>query len=221
MLLCVKHNYFTLRRVVSFIIIGLSVATTTGCGRRVEFDNEQTGDTSQLSGVAVASAGLVATVRPNEPKKIQAEEGCGDEHHGAIQEPMERIEKDPKTGQIRTKVGQAFDLSKQRISVSQAINTPMDYAQKEVILEGEVTAMCSHRRAWYAIVDSSGKAPLRIIVAPHFLVPKDAMGKRSRVIGILESSEVPEQTARHLSKDHGLPEERRTTILRATGAEFY
>jgi hypothetical protein len=192
-----------------------------GCGRRVESDIAQAADTAKLSGVAIPSGGLAATARPTEPKKIQAEEGCGDDHASAIQDPVERIEKDQKTGQLRTKVGQAIDSLKQRISVSQALKNPMDYAQKEVIIEGEVTAMCSHRRAWYAIVDGSGKAPLRIVVAPQFLVPKDSMGKHSRVIGVLESNEVPEQTARHLSKDHGLPEDRRTTILRAKGAEFY
>jgi hypothetical protein len=221
MLTRVKHNYLTLRCAVTRIVFGLSVAATMGCGRRVESETEQAADTVKLSGVAVASAGLAATVDPTEPKKIRAEEGCGDEHFGAIQEPVERIERDQKTGQIRTKVGQAIDSIKQRISVSQALKNPTAYAQKEVILEGEVTAMCSHRRAWYAIVDGSGKAPLRIIVAPQFLVPKDSMGKHSRVIGVLESNEIPEQTARHLSKDHGLPEDLRTTILRAKGAEFY
>jgi hypothetical protein len=221
MLTLVKHKNLISICTITRIVVGLGVVATMGCGRRVESDTEQAADTAKLSGVAVASAGLAATVRPTEPKKIQAEEGCGDEHIGAIQEPIERIEKDPKTGQSRTKVGQAIDLTKKRISVSQALKNPMEYGQQEVLLEGEVTAMCSHRRAWYAIMDGSEKTPLRIIVAPQFLVPKDSMGRHSRVVGVLESNEIPEQTARHLSKDHGLPEDLRTTVLRAKGAEFY
>jgi len=112
--------------------------------------------------------------------------------------------------------------------VADVLATPDKYAGKLLQLEGNVSAMCEGRRAWFAIVgnDQTG-ASLRVLTAPVFLVPAGSVGKQVRVEGKLETTELSPETANHLEKDHKLPTPHASngpvtqTVLRATVAEFY
>lgn len=198
---------------IFLIVLGMvgAAAATTGCGRRVE--REQTPTTQ-----ATAVREVAATAAPS--SQPVPEESCGLMPAGQIRDPEERITRDPKTGRQVTAVGQGLERQAKATTLAQLMKMPEAFAGKQVAVEGDVTAMCSGRRGWYAVTDKSGTVPLRIITAPNFLVPKDAMTKRSRATGVLELSEVNEQAANHLSRAHGLPEARRSITLRATGAEF-
>jgi hypothetical protein len=201
--------------VLSFLGLVCVAASTTGCGRRVERGKPQASATAAVAPHAPTAAAKVAEKPPP-----AAEESCGLEHQGQIRDSAERVTRDPKTGRPVTQVGQALERKAKRTTLAALLQKPEEFEGKSVVVEGDVTAMCSHRRGWYAIVDESGKVPLRIVTAPQFLVPADAMGKRARAVGLLETREVSEQAANHLSRDHGLPEARRVITLRATGAEF-
>jgi hypothetical protein len=138
-----------------------------------------------------------------------------------VRHPEERRTTDPATGRTVTAVGQALVAGVPQTSVKELLETPAQFVGKTVTIEGAVTAMCRHRRAWFAVVEAEGNTPLRVITVPNFRVPADAMGQRARTSGVVESVEVSPQTVSHLSKSHGLPAASRAVILRATGAEFY
>jgi hypothetical protein len=98
---------------------------------------------------------------------------------------------------------------------------PEWYRDKSVKVEGKVVAMCGHRRGWFAIADSDPQnPPLRILTAPAFLVPVDAMGQRAIAEGIIEVREISEQAANHLAQGHGLPKNRKVILMQAKGARF-
>jgi hypothetical protein len=106
---------------------------------------------------------------------------------------------------------------------------PEAYAGRRVALEGQVTAMCVHRRSWFALRDPGNVqgANVRVITAPAFLVPRGSSGRRARTEGVVELVDVPAEAARHYSRDHRLrgpshPETaHRAAVLRASGAEFF
>jgi hypothetical protein len=194
-------------------ILVSSVAISMACGRRVELETSASSTSAPATEMSIVSA-AASVKRPTE-------ETCGDEHSGDVRDPTERVRRDPKTGRTITSVGQPLERNVERSTIATVLGDPSRYIGKPIVLEGDVVAMCSHRRAWYAIVDERGKTPFRIVTLPKFLVPKDAMGKRSRVTGVLEARENSEQMATHLAKDHGVKETRYATILRASGAEFF
>jgi len=111
------------------------------------------------------------------------------------------------------------------LTVADAVSRAPELSGKLVRLEGNVSAMCHHERAWFAIVgnDQSG-ATLRVLTAPTFLVPPESIGKQVRVEGRLETIEVDAEKAKHLSDKHQLPaagSAGQQTVMRATGAEFW
>lgn len=128
-------------------------------------------------------------------------EGCGEQgdpgaHQGCsqcgaavdgIQVPDEAATtKDPATGAMVTLVGAKLN-SVPVTPVADLLARPQAFAGKTVRLEGNVTAMCSHRRAWFAIQseDRSG-ASVRVWAAPAFLVPAGSIGKKARTEGLVE-----------------------------------
>jgi hypothetical protein len=95
------------------------------------------------------------------------------------------------------------------VAVTDLLAHPDSFAGKTVRLEGNVSAMCQHRRAWFA-VQGEGRpgATVQVIAAPAFLVPGNAVGMRARTEGQVE---VVATTAGPQAK---------ALVVRATGAEF-
>jgi hypothetical protein len=113
------------------------------------------------------------------------------------------------------------------VRVSDLVNQPERFAGKTVQVSGDVTAMCTHRRGWFAVREqSSDMHYVRVLTAPSFLVPPHAVGRKARAEGRVDVIDVPERAARHYARDHRLeaPEEvrgsRKSVVIRATGAEF-
>src|SRR5512145_248579 len=146
---------------------------------------------------------------------------CGAESPG-----NERIEisRDPVTGQPMQTVGAKLGTAT-RVSVVDLVSHPDAHAGRTVRIEGDITAMCHHRRAWFAVQDPKDRSGtfVRVMAAPAFLVPPGSIGKRARTEGVVEIRDVPAPTSRHLAQEHGLGgprEAAKQVILRATGAEI-
>jgi hypothetical protein len=114
--------------------------------------------------------------------------------------------------------------------LAQLAKTPVAFAGKTVRLEGTITALCHHRREWFAVAEPGAPqgSGIRVITAPGFLVPENAIGRRVRTEGLVEVAEVPGAAARHYAEGHGLgtPEAFdparpvKQVVIRAVGAEF-
>jgi hypothetical protein len=115
-----------------------------------------------------------------------------------------------------------------RVSVAELLAKPGDFVGQTVRLEGEVTAMCHHARAWFAVKDDgqTGTQYLRVQTKPAFSVPPGVIGKRARTEGRVALVQVPAAMAQHYASDHGLGDPKVVTgpvdapTLIATGAEF-
>jgi hypothetical protein len=137
---------------------------------------------------------------------------------------------DRKDAQGRSVVHLGAELSRsEALPVAQLLTRGAEFDGQTVVLEGDVSAMCGHRRAWFAVNagDQSGKN-LRVITAPAFLVPPDSVGKSALVEGIVELLEVKASHAEHISEEHKLGESGEVgdgtvtqVVLRAKGADFF
>lgn len=111
-------------------------------------------------------------------------------------------------------------------AVADILARPGEFDGKTVQVSGHVSAMCTHRRAWFAVVadDQSGRQ-MRVTTAPAFLVPEDSIGMTARVEGTIETEEISRERADYLARDHKLsyPDGDgpiRQPVMRATGANF-
>jgi hypothetical protein len=115
-----------------------------------------------------------------------------------------------------------------RVSVAELLAQPGDFVGQTVRLEGPVTAMCHHQRAWFAVKDDAKHATqsVRVKTRPAFLVPLGVIGKRATTEGRVELVQVPQAMAQHYASDHGLGDPKAVTgpieapVIVATGAEF-
>ena len=152
---------------------------------------------------------------------VSAAAGCGCEHSGPIQNNELSTRTDPATGKTLQAVGRKL-AGLVNVKVSELIAHPDRYAGKYVRVEGDVAAMCTHRRAWFSVQDEGDRsgAYVRVIAAPAFLVPEQAVGKKARAEGTVELVDVPGATAQHLSNQHGLDGTQvgKAVIIRASGA---
>ena len=173
--------------------------------------------------------GCVIPVDPSQCGQHEPEHdhqaACGDEPsaEGASDVVQERT--DPTGRKVQHVGGELGDA--ELVTIEDVLTTPDKFAGKVVRLEGNVTAMCTGSRAWFALVgqDQSGTA-LRAITAPAFLVPAGSIGKQVRVEGKVEVTELSAKMAKHLADGHKLPPakgeaEQRQVVLRATVAQFY
>jgi len=109
------------------------------------------------------------------------------------------------------------------VSVADLLAHPDTYVGKTVRLEGNVSAMCGHMRAWFAVQAPGRSADfVRVFSAPAFLVPENAVGTKARTEGVVEVIATSPDTARHLAGEHELAQgaQQKTVVIRATGAEF-
>ncbi len=113
------------------------------------------------------------------------------------------------------------------IKVADLLGDPGKHEGKLVALEGNVAAMCHHRKLWFSVVDDDSGRQVRVITHPAFLTPDGAIGRKVRVEGVVEKIEIPAARARHIAKEHGTSDPEKIKgevhhegILRAKGARF-
>jgi len=166
------------------------------------------------------------------PASVENEEACGAAKHegcGCGSEPAQDVAvgvgTDPATGRAMQVVGAKL-AGASPVTVRELLSNPDAFAGKRVHLEGDVTAMCHHKRAWFAIQDPGDRSGqfVRILAAPAFLVPPQSIGKKARAEGTVEIIELPAATQQHLAREHDLgptsAEPQKRVVLRATGAEI-
>jgi len=144
---------------------------------------------------------------------------------GAVPDEV-RERRDP-SGRMVQHVGAEFSNAPP-MTVTDALAGADKLAGKPVQLEGYVSAMCQHRRAWFAVVgrDQTGDT-VRVLTAPAFLVPAGVVGKQVRVEGTLASAPLSAETAKHLTSSHKLPTTNAPggtgteVVMNATVAEFF
>ncbi|MCU0689792.1 MAG: hypothetical protein MUF54_00185 [Polyangiaceae bacterium] len=152
-------------------------------------------------------------------------QGCGEDHTAA--EDKARTAKDPETGETLTHVGNDLHDA-QKVSVSELLARPETFAGKTVRVEGNVTAMCHHKRGWFAIQDHGERTGkfVRVITTPRFLVPAGSIGKKARAEGTVEVIEESAGAAQHYAEGHKLGDPNQVkgpvkrVVLRANGAAF-
>ncbi|PIE19449.1 MAG: hypothetical protein CSA65_02125 [Proteobacteria bacterium] len=101
---------------------------------------------------------------------------------------------------------------------------------KQVRLRGRVSAQCTKRRRWFAIVDDDSGRTMRVLTVPVFLPPRQVVGKQVEVVGKLERLELPLKRAQHMAEHHKLTPPDKASIkgkrvqelvLRAVSARFF
>jgi hypothetical protein len=130
-------------------------------------------------------------------------------------------------GRVVQTAGAALAAGTSEVALTDVLHRGAELKGKTVILSGHVAAMCHHKRGWFALVpdDPSGSF-VRVLTAPAFLVPADAVGKVARAEGVIDTIEVAPDAARHFAGEHKLGDPAsingpvQQVVLRATGAEF-
>lgn len=157
----------------------------------------------------------------------KVETGCGD--YGATAALTNTAERavTKADGTQGLHIGSDF-AAPEVVKVSQLLADPLAFKGKTVRVEGDVSAMCQHKRGWFSVVaeDKSGGF-VRVTTTPAFLVPRGSVGKFARAEGRVEVIEVAANHARHLAKEHQLGDPAEIAgnihqvVIRAAGAEFF
>jgi hypothetical protein len=172
-----------------------------------------------------APSEMAAATSQGEAPAPKSGSNCGCEHGVPKSSPV-TVARDPASGAEVSGVGEKLLNDAPTVSVKNLLAAPDRYAGQRIHLEGNVTGMCRHKRAWFALKDTgdASDAYVRVITAPSFLVPENSVGRQGRTEGLVEVVDVPAPAARHYADDHKLGDPaapvRRTVIIRATGAEF-
>lgn len=157
----------------------------------------------------------------------KAGEGCGDESETTKLENDTVEARTAEDGTSYTHVGGELTGAPE-VAVAELMANPDKWAGKRVTISGNVSAMCQHKRGWFAVVgegDQSGQQ-LQVKTAPVFLVPAGSIGKSAKAEGTVEVIEVKAEHARHLAAEHkiGEPEEItapvKRVVVQAVGADF-
>lgn len=76
----------------------------------------------------------------------------------------------------------------QSATLAAVAKAPASFADKKLVLEGKVTAVCQHKGCWMELRDEAGEAHVKM--AGHsFFVPRTASGKKARVFGKLAGAQ--------------------------------
>lgn len=178
------------------------------------------GPAAGACGQAGPACGQAADDGRAEPHACSA---CGAE---GVSLASDRVEQgvDPATGRELQRVGASL-RGAIPVAVPDLLARPETHVGETIRIEGDVAAMCHHRRAWFALQQAGDRRgrTVRVVGAPAFLVPAGSVGRRARAEGTVELIDVPAPARAHLATEHGLeepPPPARVVVLRATGAEF-
>ncbi len=186
-----------------------------------------------VAGLALSSLGCreknpdraapLASVSAGHSSAHQPSDGdtCLSDPSVPVGDQSEQRSVDPNTGRLVIRVGSSREETARSVTLAELLQHPDRYENQSLRVEGEVVGMCHHRRGWFALADADKGEPLRVLTAPAFLVPRDAMGKKGRAEGRLEYRELSAAARQHQESGHGLKvSSPRTVFLRATNAEF-
>jgi hypothetical protein len=109
------------------------------------------------------------------------------------------------------------------LTLDQLLDDPARYDGQNVIVEGEVVAVCQKKGCWMTFLRDHDS--IRVTFKDYgFFVPMDLAGTTVRVEGVFAVRDVPVDEARHYLEDEGrhdealkITEPRRTYEIVATG----
>lgn len=74
------------------------------------------------------------------------------------------------------------------VTLRELAASPEKFKGQSFVAEGTVGSVCQHRGCWMTLKDEQGEAFIRM--AGHsFLIPKDATGRKARVLATLDSAD--------------------------------
>lgn len=84
------------------------------------------------------------------------------------------------------------------VSVSKVVASPEAFADRQIILTGDVRQSCTRRGCWMELADASS-AGVRVTFKDYgFFVPTDARGSHARVQGVLAVRDIAPADVAHL-----------------------
>ncbi len=88
------------------------------------------------------------------------------------------------------KLGAPLDPNAPTVALADVAKNPDHYVGKTFTTAGTVTAVCVHQGCWMELKDEAGQAHVKM--AGHkFFVPKNASGKKARIVAKLEKEATP------------------------------
>lgn len=91
-----------------------------------------------------------------------------------------------------------------KTSLPKIVSNFSDYKDKTIIFEATPRKVCEKKGCWMILED--GKHQVRTLFKNYgFFVPKDIVGKKVRVQGVMEQKTVSAAEIRHFMKDEGRP----------------
>lgn len=89
-----------------------------------------------------------------------------------------------------TQLGAPLDPAAPTVALADVAKNPDQYVGKTFTTAGTVTAVCMHQGCWMELKDDAGQAHVKM--AGHkFFVPKNASGKKARIVAKLEKEASP------------------------------
>jgi len=87
------------------------------------------------------------------------------------------------------RLGAPIASTASNVALTDVAQKPTDYVGKTFATTGTVTAVCQHMGCWMELKDDGGSGAHIKMAGHKFFVPKDASGKRARVLATLEKAE--------------------------------
>lgn len=90
------------------------------------------------------------------------------------------------------------------VALAEVLANPDAFTEKTVTIDGEVRKACTRKGCWMELAESQdAKQPgCRVTFKDYgFFVPTDSAGAHARVQGVVEVSELPAATVRHLEEE--------------------
>ena len=109
----------------------------------------------------------------------------------ACSKPEEPAVKDTPAAPVATatqKFGAPIETKGTVVTLGEIAAAPEKFKGQSFVAEGTVGSVCQHRGCWMTLKDEKGEAFIRM--AGHsFLIPKDAAGKKARVMATLDATD--------------------------------
>lgn len=107
-----------------------------------------------------------------------------------VEEPVAKKEPAPVAAPSKTFGARIADKSA-GVALAEVAAAPEKFKGQAFVATGTVGSVCQHRGCWMTLQDEKGEAFIRM--AGHsFLIPKDAAGKKARVLATLAPAGEPE-----------------------------
>jgi glucose/arabinose dehydrogenase len=105
--------------------------------------------------------------------------------------------------------GKPFE-KKDVVSVSDIVKDATPFLDKNIQMEGKISAVCQKKGCWMEITDEASKQKVRIFVdksegAYKFTVPTDSSGKIAIAQGFLKQVELSPADAAHMAEESNQP----------------